>query len=66
MLLRFKSKERLVLKGLVVFLVSGCAPPPVSELLKDGVTCKVEIELPDEELQRGEKVEVLARFTNCR
>lgn len=50
---------------LLVLLLAGCAPPKVSDLLKGGLDCDVDITMPDETPRARELVKVKARFSNC-
>lgn len=46
-----------------VMAITRCAPPKVSELLKDGVKCRARITMPD--VPRGETVEVSVDIFEC-
>lgn len=55
----------IVAFGLVAMLF-GCAPPPVSELLKDGINCRAAITMPEGTVRDGDVVDVKVRIYDCK
>lgn len=44
----------------------GCAPPPISELLKDGVNCRASITMPSERPRESETIDVAVKIYECK
>jgi len=41
----------------------GCQPPPIEDLIGEGINCKATLELPD---RHGETIEVEVRIYDCK
>lgn len=55
-----------IVAGALVWLFTSCAPPPASELLKNGVNCKAAITVPDEAPRARETINVDVRIYDCK